>query len=482
MDPRKTTAEWLRSTVFREEAIQPRTAQPAQRLPQALRAARSLQNGPYQSWQSRETVFLKQAKLLAGYEDDYEFQDSVTRYYPTYQSLTDPQLRGYFSWRTKLRQGEIRQTSLSFAFLYIYELLNQIGAADPEEGFRKLEAFREAYGQIDGGILPYLSRWRTDYVIYYGLNPALLADTPQAAAGRCASALEHIEAWDVARIADAIRPLSKWLGRSKFYAAFRDDVDAVAVQTLRRMSAHYATRCKKSLVEQYFGGFSRCAVYLFDAAVFCDPLKRQEFEYAVDDQCAYRCKGGLWSVWQRGSSSDAGRRLDSLLKTIDSVMREEYGYPHPIKPEQGAKWILRIIREEAQALLARKQAEEARRITINYAQLAGIRRDAAITRDKLIVDEEEAEPDPIPAPREPEPLAPAQSGGDAGLTGAEYRLLQCLLYGGDTGWVQAEGHLLSVLADGINEKLYDTFLDCVLDGVPQPIDDYIDALKGMVHP
>ena len=73
-------------------------------------------------------------------------------------------------------------------------------------------------------------------------------------------------------------------------------------------------------------------------------------------------------------------------------------------------------------------------------------------------------------------------GGESPLDPAEYRLLQCLLYGGDTGWVQEEGYLLSVLADGINEKLYDTFLDCVLDGTPQPVEDYIDGLKEMVRP
>lgn len=66
------------------------------------------------------------------------------------------------------------------------------------------------------------------------------------------------------------------------------------------------------------------------------------------------------------------------------------------------------------------------------------------------------------------------------LSSTEVRLLRCLLYGGDTGWVQEEGHLLSVLVDGINEKLYDIFGDTVLeDGV---VEDYIDDLKEMVRP
>ena len=59
--------------------------------------------------------------------------------------------------------------------------------------------------------------------------------------------------------------------------------------------------------------------------------------------------------------------------------------------------------------------------------------------------------------------------------------MQCLLYGGDTGWVQREGKMLSVLLDSINEKLYDAFQDTVVseDG---PVEDYLDELKEMIRP
>ena len=146
--------------------------------------------------------------------------------------------------------------------------------------------------------------------------------------------------------------------------------------------------------------------------------------------------------------------------------------------------------------MAEKKANQEKKITIDYAQLTRIRQDAAIIREKLIVDEDmDLSEEPAPQEQEPEqlsllappqgppaPAAPSGSTGDSPLGPPEYRLLHCLLYGGDTGWVQAEGHLLSVLVDGINEKLYDTFLDTVLDDTPQLIEDYIDDLKEMVHP
>lgn len=508
MDPMKAAAEWFRSKVFRDEAIAPRPPRTTERVPSLLCAARSLENGIHHSWQSREALFMKQGKLLANYEDDYDYHGSAVCYYPTYQSLTNQQLRGYFSWRTKLRGGDVRETSLSFAFLYIYELINQIGVTDPMDGYRRLERFRDAYGRIDSRILSYLDRWLVDYVVYYGLDRELLSGAPQVVRDRSVAVLEHIRERDAAEIMDAVRGLSSWLGRSKFYAEYQDDMDRVIVRVLRRVSAHYAARCKKTMVEQYFGSHVQFQVRLFDTAVFCDPLKRRNYEYAVDGQCAYSCRDGLWFARKRVAPGSGGK-LDDLLKTIDSALRQEFDYPHPVKAKTETKWILRLIQEEVQSLSAEKKAAEERKITIDYAQLTKIRRDAAATREKLIVEEEMDAPEEEPALQQPqrpagpeqmqlfpaeepgggapgqaEPLPAEEPGGagDSPLTPAEYRLLRCLLHGGDIGWVQGEGYLLSVLVDGVNEKLYDTFLDCVLDDTPRVVEDYIDDLKEMVHP
>lgn len=477
----KAAAEWFRSTVFKNEAIRPGPDRRPERLPSLLRAARSLESRDTEYWHSRSAVFLQQAKLLAHYEDDYDFSGHVRHYYPTYQSLSDQELRGYFAWRTRLRRGEIQKTSLSFAFLYIYELINQIGAADPMDGYRKLLDFRDAYGQLDDAILSYLNQWLVDYVIYYGLDPALLSDSSQALFDRSIAALEHAGTEEPGKIVAAVKCLApKWLGRSKFYAQHGEEMDAVIVPVLRRMTEHYAARCKKTLVEQYFGTPGRYQVSPFEGAVFCDPLKRRNYEYAVDECCVCRCKNGVWSVDKYVVTPGSGAKLEALMKTIDAEMRQALGDRHPIKAELDTKWILRIIREEIQSLLSEKRAAEEKKITIDYAQLAHIRRDAAVTQEKLIVDEEAEEP----ASPEPETggAEPAPEPADTPLAPAEVRLLQCLLYGGDTGWVQAEGHLPSVLIDGINEKLYDAFGDTVLEDGPRVVEDYIDDLKEMIRP
>ena len=482
MDTRKmkAAAEWFYRTVFKDEAIHPKSPQATQCLPSLLKTARSLENLDHQSWQSRESLFLKQGKLLANYEDSYDFQGSVQHYYTTYQSLTDQELRGYFSWRTKLRQGELKKTYPSFAFLYIYELLNQIGVLDPDDGFRLLYSFYESYGKLDSLIPTYMNRWLVDYVIYYNLDPTLLSGSVQVRFDNGITVLEHIQEREPDEVIAAIKALAPtWLGRSKFYAAHTVEMDAVIVRILGRVSGHYAARCKKTLTEQYFG--VRCAepVHLFDAAVFCDPLKRRDYTYTVDEQCVYRCTGGKWTVYKHSLPPRPSTKLDALLKTIDAVMRQEMNDPRPVKAEVETKWILKLIQEEIQAFLAEQQAARAKKIVIDYSQLTQIRQDAAVTQEKLIVEDE------LDLPEEPSPAAPPETPpetSDTPLSQAEYRLLQCLLYGGNTGWVQAEGHLMSVLVDGINEKLYDTFLDTVLDDTPQVMEDYAEDLKEMVRP
>ena len=430
--------------------------------------------------QSRESIFIKQGKLLAGYEDDYVYDRRVTHYFPTYQSLTNPELRGYFSWRTKLRRGNLQKTSLTYAFLYIYELLNQIGVADPMDGYRKLTEFRDAYGALDDGILPYLNLWLMDYVVYYNLDAGLLADTPQVRFNRGIAVLDSIQSCGDEEVIRAVKQLSpKWLERSKFYREYREGCDTVIVRVLRRMSAHYNARCKKTMVEQYFGSFSQYRVILFDAAVFHERQVEGSRQYMVDENYIYRCRNGLWSVQKYNCLPHSNGKLGDVLKAIDGVMRKCYGYGRPIQYKLDTKWILKIIQEEARNLLAEKRAAEEKKITIDYSRLARIRSDAAVTRDRLMVEEEaEEEAPPVQTP------APAEEPEDTPLTRDEYRLLQSLLYGRDYGWVRSSGLMLSVIVDGINDKLYDTFSDSVLlgDDPPELIEDYIADLKEMIHP
>ena len=147
------------------------------------------------------------------------------------------------------------------------------------------------------------------------------------------------------------------------------------------------------------------------------------------------------------------------------------------------KWILKLIDTEIQALLDEKKQAEQKKLRLDFGKLDAIRKNADITREKLIVDEDEPPlPEILPAEAPAVPAAHQPEVPGCPLNGQELRFLRCLLAGKPTDWLRQEGGLPAVLADSINEKLYDTFADTVLtvEDCPTVIEDYADELKEMV--
>lgn len=190
---------------------------------------------------------------------------------------------------------------------------------------------------------------------------------------------------------------------------------------------------------------------------------------------------GQWTCEKYHGTRGRSKELGELLRAVDALMREKYGFKHPLSPAETPKIVLSVLGKEIDAFLAEKQQRERPRIELDLSKLSGIRQAAAVTREKLMTESErepeaEAEAPPAPAAQQ------APSGGESPLNEAERAFLACLLHGGD--WKAAAGRTMpSLLADAINEKLFDLFGDTVLafDGdTPEPVEDYIEELKGIV--
>ena len=105
MEPnrKKIAAAWFYSQVYRDEQILPRENAPKEQIPEEIRAMRAIEQAPDSRCLSREEIFVRQGRLMAAYTDEYSYDRDVIRYFPTYQSFTDRELRGYFSWRSAWR-------------------------------------------------------------------------------------------------------------------------------------------------------------------------------------------------------------------------------------------------------------------------------------------------------------------------------------------------------------------------------------------
>ena len=467
---------------YTDEPILPRKKTPEEKLPAPLKAARSLEKGAARMYQNRRSLFLNQAKLLEFYKDDYEGEYISHCYYPTYDLLSNRELRSYFAWRTKVRNGDIQPSCSCFAYLYLYELINGIGTGTPVEGLHKMDDFAAAYKEYESSLMNYYANWRKSYIIYYNLSDSFLGGEEREGEEAHMAVLDSAQEQTDDAIAAAVKQLAPgWLNRSKFYKTHQTDMDRVIVQVLRRMHQHYSARSKRTFSEQLFGSRETHSVDLFCHAVFCDPLRHENSRYYITDSHYYECRNGYWTETSCFIDSHKRRKLENLMKTIDASLRVALNDGKPIKSPSQLKWVTKVIEEEVAALLETQKQQEAaaKRVQIDYSALAQIRREAAITQEKLATEEEmeeEAPPAVQPPPPQPETLP-----GDCPLDKTQYRLMQNLLYGGDTSWVQREGKIVSVLLDSINEILYETFQDAVIED-QQVVEDYIDELKEMVKP
>lgn len=71
----ETPVQRLRHFVYLDEPLlRPADAPPAGKLPKLIRAMRSLAQVSGACWQPREEIFIKQARLMERYEDDFVFE------------------------------------------------------------------------------------------------------------------------------------------------------------------------------------------------------------------------------------------------------------------------------------------------------------------------------------------------------------------------------------------------------------------------
>jgi hypothetical protein len=463
--------------VYSDEPILFTANQMKNYLPEKCREMRTLAfQGGRRSLTSAE-IFYKQGKFMETYEDDCPYDGEFVRYFPTYESMSDRQLRGYFTWRTRVRNGTVEKTSLSFAYVYIYELLNGIGVDDPQDGFRKLCAFREAYSRLDPQINRYLEVWLRDYVICYDLDASLLEDVADLQFDRALSVLQNWREADDDALFDAVCTLSTYqITRSRYYREQEKKTRAVLCGTIRRLSEYCEKHRKYTLTEGYFGRVFTTPYTMFYSAIV-SPKPQRDRTFVVSELCSFTCKDGKWSctrVWgKHGKNADLG----AVVRAVDALLRQSDAFAHPLKTDAVPKYLHKIIHDTIDDVCIKEKQRAAREVRIDLSKLQGIRDAADATRERLIV-EEEPEPEPEIAPE------PEHAENELGLDDVETAFLRALLRCRSADEILREsGRMTSVVVDAINEKCFDRFGDTVLvcDGeTPQILEDYEEELKEML--
>ena len=369
-------------------------------------------------WLSEAELFYRQGLLMADFEDDCPYNGTFKSYFPTYNAMSDRQLRGYFTWRAQVRRGTVEETSTSFAFLYLYELICGIGVDDPLDGFKKIKAFWDAYRAFEPGIDRFARVWLQDYAVFHGLDPELLRDSKTVAFDNALIELRRAarglapapapsdlpparrktseptlplppdEAGEE-RLMTAINALSTYnLNNSRLDRSHHRDLRHVACAVYVRMARYYDTHRKTGIVASLFGEETAMPYTMFASAVFFAPERHEDCEYRLDPIHIYRCQNGFWECMRIHGSRQKSSKLGEMMRACDQRLRLALDPNPPLKEEKVPKYLAKIIDDEIVAWLSWDAAHQPVKIDIDLSQLGHIRSAAAQTREALLIDEE----------------------------------------------------------------------------------------------
>ncbi|MDL2287131.1 TerB N-terminal domain-containing protein [Eubacteriales bacterium OttesenSCG-928-G02] len=429
------------------------------------------------SSKSTET-FYKQAVFMENFEDDYPNKLPLSIYYPTYQQLGYRQLRTYFTWRTKLRNGTIEETSLSYAFLYIYELLNNIGVQNPVDGFEKLMLFWQEYRKFNNEIDSYIIRWIKDYFIFYPMDVPfhvfafennLLSYYPEV----------FVFSSNKETSFELYNNISKYnIKESVFY----NDENKTLINDcfyyiLEKLRAAFKEK-NNNFDNLIFFSRKKESVWLpFHGAVFHPAYKQPDRTVVITDKEVYSCINNKW-FYNSVILTENGKTLISyILKEMESVLRKNLKFKYKIKanPNSCDEATLNKLKKHGiefpdfieQAVLEYQKILTRKEVKINTESLKTIRIESLRTQEKLIVPEEPIKvKEPITVPAE---IVKPNTGNiwasfKLTLTDTEIQAIKIILSNGSIKpFITEKNIMLEVLVDSINEKSMDCVGDTTLE-------------------
>lgn len=349
--------------------------------------------------QENGKILYKQGMFMKDFEDDYEKIVPYSAYFPSYQMMGYDQLRTYFTWRTRIREGNVSHISLAYTFLYLYELLNNIGVEDPEDGLEKLLFFWETFREYDKSVDKYVPGWLKDYYIYYGLPGSF----------REFAAENGLEAYypELAQAEDRfglLCSLSKYdIRESSFYTEEREDL-------IRRCFAFTMERLKEILegsnivLEDYFFQPARNMTPWspFQGALFYPAVRQPDRKVVLSEREVYLCSGNQWTFSKVITAESGKRLLAYVMKQMEASLRQRTGYKyklaaniHILSPTMEAELKkagidLKKIIEDSVAAFYKEETKTV--VRVDPGTLEKIRRESYAIQEKLIVPEEEILP------------------------------------------------------------------------------------------
>lgn len=322
--------------------------------------------------------------------------------------------------------------------------------------------------------------------------------------------------------------------KSPYYRKHAEDLEEVCVRSYAAVCRFYMQNGKRMLLETMYGGKDNFLYYMFQTAIFYDRLHYDNYTYAADASHVFVCHDGKWTCERYLFLKKKDPFLGDVMREAERDLRDLTGYTAKLTKKIVSSTLAEVIAQTVEAYLEEKREAARPKVHIQLDKLGEIRQNAAHTRNQLIVDDAEFV-DPIAALHTGVNTLPAGHGSDITsvltsgitsdrtdpgkraaeedtkeevggsvlpsaqmkaddsapdtqdssiLTPAQKDFLRELLAGGDgKAYVYAHPELgsVSLLADDINEALFDQIGDTVIevDGdTPTLINDYREDVEN----
>ena len=447
-------------------------------VPEKIKQMRSLLSADDVQTFSEAYIFVCQARFMEDYADDYEYTGKRGSLFQAYRMMSDQQLRGYFGWRTAYRAGKKPKYSPEYPFVYVCELINGIGWKDPEEGFNMLVAFLK---DMPSEMFPHRAVWTADFCAVYGLEgkvPLLGKDERSSHTLECPDDCSPEDA-----LATAIHLSDYKIGMSKIMRENEQDVAEVLLR-LFRILRDKMDAGPRSLLDMGFVRTDIAYYRMFPTALFYDQ-GRGEYDFTIRGVVHYRCSGTTWNKTTYRPSMAAPHWFGDLIRTVDSYLRPRLGVKGSIKPGVLPGTVEDVsVRQAVDEWIAIKNYVPPVVVEVDATALAGIRRDADDVRDRIITEEEKAEPTSVISNSVSFETV-TDSDEDEGLGPLEAQFVRMLLAEEPYDeFLKTNRKSADVMADAVNEALFDRFGDIVIDmssGMPELIEDYKEELEEIVN-
>lgn len=454
-------------------------------------------------------LFYKQAKFMESFEDDYDQNAAFSMYFPSYQMMGYEQLRTYFTWRSAVRKGVVRRTSFSFVFVYLYELINNVGVENAADGLEKLVLLWDGYRGYEPKLDRYLNEWVKDYYITNDFDvpfDELLQNNPVLNKLYRRSGPESYF--------DYYYPYSDYkIERSAFYKPETKKTIFDCFNFVINSLNEFLYDKNKTFDDFVFYGNHDSVWTPFSKALYCSFSRRlKNHTVRFSNTESFRFENGRWTTSQNRIYRKNGRVLIGyIFRRIERFLRKVTKYGHLISADRNKIDINEIAARFAdpeslfehidQAIFAYYRLSTRVVVTVDETNLEKIRENAEITKNKLLVDQEEPEPDDYPAQKPAvSPQSPAIAENTSlseepddiwkafarSLDKTEKTAVRMVLKEISAGELEAfskeSNVMLEVLIDNINQKAMDTMGDGVFDFSEQVtvFEDYKEDLKRVM--